>query len=229
MIKLRTPHAVVFDLDGTLIDSRGDIAAACNHALVSHGHAPLSRELIRTFVGDGARVLLARALTAACHASSPEPGRPDLDAGLLDAALVDFHAYYQANPLVFTTLLPGAMDALDALSGIPIGLATNKPEATTLRVLDAIGIRPRFAAIAGGGEGPLKPHPFSVLSVLKKMGAEPEKAWMVGDGPQDVGAGRAAGCTTIGVLEGFVSAARLRDANPDVILASMWELRSLLG
>lgn len=217
MGRLFSPRAVVFDLDGTLIDSREDIAAACNHALVSHGRAPLKMETVRTYVGDGARMLLARAF--ALPATSAE----------LEAPLATFHAYYQAHPVVFTALLPGALEVLDALAQIPIALATNKPRTATLLVLEALGILPRFTAIAAGGDGPLKPDPSSIHAVLKTMGVPPEASWVVGDGPQDVGAGKAAGCATIGVLEGFVDPERLRASAPDVIIASLHELLPLLG
>ncbi len=219
MGRLVSPRAVVFDLDGTLIDSREDIAAACNHALVSHGRAFLKMETVRTYVGDGARMLLARAF--ALPVTSAE----------LDAPLATFHAYYQAHPLVYTVLLPGALEVLDALAATatPIALATNKPRETTLLVLEALRIRSRFTAIAAGGDGPLKPDPSSIHAVLKTMGVRAEASWVVGDGPQDVGAGKAAGCVTIGVLEGFVDPERLRASEPDVIIASLHELVPLLG
>ena len=217
MGKLFSPRAVIFDLDGTLIDSREDIAAACNHALVSHGRMPLPMETVRTFVGDGARMLLARAFDLPVTSAE------------LEAPLGTFHAYYEAHPVVFTVLLPGALEVLAALTHVPIGLATNKPRTTTLLVLDALGILPRFAAIAAGGDGPLKPDPASIHAVLRAIGERPEATWVVGDGPQDVGAGKAAGCATIGVLEGFVDAALLRAAEPDVIVASLFDVAALLA
>jgi 2-phosphoglycolate phosphatase len=219
---LRKPRAIVFDLDGTLIESRGDIAAACNHALEASGRAALPVEIVRTYVGDGARMLVARAFGL-----SPDA---DPDADEVSRALAHFHAYYQAHPVKYTHLLPGASEVLAALdaAGIAVALATNKPRKTTLLVLDALGLTSRFGAIAAGGDGPLKPHPFAVELVLRQLGIDPRDAWMVGDGPQDVGAGKAAGTTTIGVLEGFVEPARLRDAKPDLVLATLHELLPLL-
>ncbi len=218
-MSLPRPRAVVFDLDGTLIESRGDIAAACNHALEACGRPAQPIELVRTYVGDGARMLVARAFGLS-------PDAPDVDQGL-----AFFHAYYQANPVKYTHLLPGASEALDALAaaGIAVALATNKPRATTLLVLDGLGLAPRFGAIAAGGDGPLKPHPFVLELVLRQLGVAPRDAWMVGDGPQDIGAGKAAGTVTIGVLEGFVDPARLREAKPDVLLATLHELLPLLA
>jgi len=211
------PDAVLFDLDGTLIDSQADIAAACNHALETHDRARLPDSVIRTFVGDGARVLLARAFGV----------RPD--APELESPLEAFHAFYRANPVVHTTLLPGARESLDAARGKKRILATNKPRETTLRVLEVLGILGEFDAVRGGGDGPLKPHPFTLLSALNEVNVEPSRAWMVGDGPQDVGAGKAAACAaTIGVLEGFLPSSRLYASGPDVVLSSLHELPALL-
>ncbi|WP_394820658.1 HAD family hydrolase [Pendulispora albinea] len=217
-VRLATPDAVLFDLDGTLIDSCADIAAACNHALVTHGRAALAGETIRTYVGDGARVLLARAF-----------GLPR-ESTELDAPLAAFHAYYRAHPVDQTTLLPGARASLDALRDRKRILATNKPRDTTLLVLEGLGLLGDFDAIRGGGDGPLKPHPFTLLSALEEVGVAPARAWMVGDGPQDVGAGKAAACgATIGVLDGFVTRERLYAAEPDVVLGSLDELVPLLS
>ena len=215
--RLAPPDAVLFDLDGTLIDSRADIAAACNFALAMRDRPPLAGDVIRGYVGDGARILLARAF--AVPPESPE----------LEEPLAAFHEYYREHPVVHTTLLPGARESLDASHGKKRILATNKPRATTLLVLEGLGLLGDFDAIRGGGDGPLKPHPFMLLSALEEVNVAPARAWMVGDGPQDVGAGKAAACAaTIGVLEGFVPPARLYAANPDIVLKSLSELPALL-
>jgi 2-phosphoglycolate phosphatase len=213
---LRAPLAVAFDLDGTLIDSKGDIAAACNRALVAVGRAPLDEAVIATFVGDGARVLLARALDR-------EP-----DDALVDRALSAFQPFYDANAAVRTTLLPGALAVLDVLSTRPIALVTNKPRSGTLAVLKALGIDARFAFIRTGSDGPLKPHRRAITDALDAIGVAAADTWVVGDAEQDVRAGRAAGCPTIVVRGGFQSAARVEAARPDLIVDSLLDVAALI-
>jgi phosphoglycolate phosphatase len=207
------PEAAIFDLDGTLVDSAGDIAAAVNHALEAEGRTRLPVAAVRRLVGDGARMLVARAF-----AQPPEA---------VDRPLAIFHAYYTAHPCEETALMPGALAALDALAGARLALVTNKPRDATLPVLEALGLAPRFAAIYAGGDGPLKPDPTAIRAVLG--GVAPGRAWVIGDGPQDVAAGRAAGCFTVAVLGGYGDEARLRAAAPDVVLASLAELPELLS
>jgi phosphoglycolate phosphatase len=214
---VRRPLAVAFDLDGTLIDSKGDICAACNRALVAVGRAPLADDLIASFVGDGARVLLARALEL-------EPDDP-----LVDRALAAFQPFYAANAVVHTTLLPGALAALDAFAHIPIALVTNKPRSSTLAVLKGLDLESRFAFVRTGSDGPLKPHRSAVTDALDAMNVAPADAWMIGDAEQDVRAGRAAGCVTIVVRGGFQSAARVEAARPDLIVDSLHDVVALLA
>jgi phosphoglycolate phosphatase len=210
---LGRPRAAVFDLDGTLVDSVADIAAAVNHALAAEGRGALPVDAVRRFVGDGARLLVARAFAMA----------PDQ----VERPLARFHEHYLAHPCDRTTLMPGAIAALDALAGARVALVTNKPRGSTLLVLGALGIAERFAAIYAGGDGPLKPDPASIRAVLGEVPAA--SAWVIGDGAQDVGAGRAAGCVTVGVLGGYGDVERLRASAPDVLLASLEELPALLA
>lgn len=211
-----SPSALLFDLDGTLVDSRRDIAEACNAARHAHGLGPLPFDAIMAMVGDGARALVARAFESD-------------DATRVDEALATFKASYLARPCVHTALLPGAQELLDdaAASGLPCAVITNKPRDVTLLVLEELRISSFFAAIWGGGDGPLKPSPAGVLAVLDHLGAGASSAWMIGDGPQDTGAGRAAGCFTIGV-PGIAHRDRLLDSAPDVLCESLGEVRDLL-
>jgi phosphoglycolate phosphatase len=211
------PRAILFDLDGTLVDSRGDIAAATNRALVEAGRAPLSAETLAGFVGDGARALLARAFEMAPDA----PG--------LEVHLERWRSYYAAHPVDHTTWMAGAREAVDVLGrrGILLGVVTNKDRAVTEIILGALGVGNAFGAVWGGGDGALKPAPDGPLAAMKTLRAQPSETWMVGDGTQDVGAARAAGCRSIALLGGFHSEARLRAAKPDVVIASMAELEGL--
>ena len=141
---MRRPEAVAFDLDGTLIDSRLDIAAACNHVLEAEGRAPLEVQRIATFVGDGVRALVSRAFAL------------PMDAPALDALERAFVARYAAHAVAHTTWMPGALGAVEALRGTPLAVVTNKARSVTLAVLEALGAGDRFAFVYAGGDGPLK-------------------------------------------------------------------------
>lgn len=205
MSALPRPAALLFDLDGTIVDSRRDIAEALNRALSSAGIAPLALEEVLPFVGDGARKLVERAMRFR--------GRePD------DAVIAAFHRDYLEHPCVHTTLLDGAKELL-AL-GIPCALVTNKPRAITVLVLEALGIFASFKMVWAGGDGPLKPAPDGVLAAASHLGVPVQNAWMIGDGPQDVLAAKAAGAYAVGV-EGIGDEAALLAAQPDRVVRSL--------
>jgi len=214
---VRPPRAVVFDLDGTLADTRLDIAAACNHALTSLGRPARSVDEISLLVGDGARALVSRAF-----GHPPDDPRTDEAVGM-------FNEYYRRHPAAHVRWMPGAREALLACGAVPVALATNKPRAVTVPLLEALGLGARFRAVVAGGDGPLKPDPSSIHAALAPLGVAAEDAWVVGDGPQDVGAGRAAGAWTVGVLGGFLSERALRDARPDRVLQSLHDFAKLLA
>ena len=210
---LKAPKALLFDLDGTLVDSRADIAAACNFALERAGRSALPLAAIAAMIGDGSRTLLARAF-----------GLP-VDALALEAAMADFSAYYTQHPAVLTTFLPGAREALAELSGsYRLALVTNKPTEITLEILRVTDVAKHFSAVTGGGDGPLKPDAAPILRVLAELDVAPADAWMIGDGPQDIGAAKAAGTTSIAVRGAFE-----HPLPADVTIDSLLDLPALLA
>lgn len=209
---------IVFDLDGTLVDSRADIVCATNFALRHNGRSALPDEQVTGFIGDGARTLMARA------AELRE------DDARLEPFLEAFLDYYSAHAVVHTRLLPGAVAVLDTLAaGLPLALCTNKPRRTTLRVLDALGLRGYFAALSAGGDLPQKkPDPAPLLVLGERLGFAPAQLILVGDGPQDVECGRRAGARTVGVVGNIAPAELLERAGPDALLDGIGALPALL-
>lgn len=211
---------LVFDLDGTLIDSRGDIAAACNHALGSAGLPSLSVAQISAHVGNGARALLHGVLA---ELADPPPA---LDERTLFAA---FQSYYLANPVAHNALMPGAEAALALRAKRPIALCTNKPAHLTQAVLRSLAWLDLFDSIVAPEPGDaVKPDPALLLRVASELGVEPSSLVMIGDGPQDIGAGQAVGAHTIGLKGGFLPLSWLMDAKPDIILDSLLDLPAYL-
>jgi phosphoglycolate phosphatase len=209
---------VVFDLDGTLIDSRQDIAEAANHALSTHGHATLSLSEISSYVGDGARLLLARA-------AQLEPSAPELD-----ALLQSFLDYYAEHPTDHTLLLPGVYEALGELKHLPLALCTNKPRSITDAVLANLRLPISFQVVVGGGDLPkTKPDPLPLLHIAERLGLTPSELVMVGDGAQDIGCAKAAGAHSVGVEGGMQGRELMLQAGPDVVLHSLAELPAVIA
>ena len=170
--------------------------------------APLALHEVLPLIGDGARVLVERALRFRGRA-------PD------DAVVAAFQTAYLAAPCVHTTLLPGAKEALEL--GLPCALVTNKPRVVTVPVLEALGIFSKFQDTWAGGDGPLKPAPDGLLAMMTRLSVQ--DAWMIGDGPQDVLAARAAGVRSMAIL-GIGDETALRASKPDVMLESLTQLTS---
>ncbi len=211
-------QAVVFDLDGTLIDSRADIAAAANHMLGVYGFQPLPPGTIAGYVGDGARLLVAR-----CTKLSE-------DAPELDALLETFLDYYTDHPTDQTRFMPATLETLDALATLPLAVCTNKPRRTTDAVLAALGLSPRFQVVVAGGDFPQKkPEPEPLLHIAHRLALDPCSLVIVGDGPQDVECGRAVGARTVGVEGGIVPIQRLVNARPDELIPCLDELPALVA
>lgn len=189
--------AVVFDLDGTLVDSVPDMHAALNRVLGARGHSPLPVESVRGFVGHGVPTLVRRAMAAV--------GKTGDD---FDAWHDDYMARYAEGVCVETRLYAGALATINTLAaqGHRLGICTNKPQGLTEALLDALGIASRFDAVLGG-DTPFgrKPDPRPLREVVRHLGGRP--AVMIGDGAADVGAARAAGVPVLLYTGGYCDVA----------------------
>lgn len=207
----------LFDLDGTLADTLADIAASTNHVRARHGLPALPDATVRTFVGDGARTLLARALHDVLPAEAAARERA------LDAAFDVYGEHHQQQCTVHARLYPGVREHLQALHGAGHALAvvTNKPERFAVPLVAHLGLTPLFRCVLGGDSLPVKkPDPAPLRHALRQLGWPGDAAslamtTMVGDGVQDLRAGRAAGVRTIGCLFGFGEPAKLRAERAD--------------
>ncbi|TWB18455.1 phosphoglycolate phosphatase [Nitrospirillum amazonense] len=190
------PAAVLFDFDGTLIDSAPDILTGINRLLDEENLPNLDLAQVHQFIGDGAPMLVTRTFAAV--------GRP-LDPDSVPAMTDRYMAIYEALPADPSCVFPGVAETLATLSAdIPLALVTNKPERATHAVLEAIGLAPYFKAVVGGDTLPTrKPHPGPLLHAMAHLAAAPGKTIMVGDGANDVTAGRAAGCQVVCVTYGY--------------------------
>jgi phosphoglycolate phosphatase len=208
-----TVSGIVFDLDGTLVDSGRDIVEAANYALEKAGLSRLPRAELESYVGNGAPALMAAA------------ARIDVKDAKTQLMVADFLDYYAAHPIDYTDVMPGALEALDALKNYVLGVCTNKPRRTSIAVLQGLGLEPRFKGVVAGDDLPQrKPDPAMVHEAARKLGVPVTEVVMVGDGPQDVLAGRAAGARTVGVRGGIQAIDRLLASEPDIVIDTLAEL-----
>lgn len=190
-------RAIVFDLDGTLVDSVPDLHAAVAAFLAERGHAPLDLATIIGFVGNGVPVLLERVLRAVGEAA---------DAESLEAALPRFNAIYGAAPAALSQLYPGVAAALEALAaaGHPLGVCTNKPEEPARRIVEEMGIAGFIAALTGGDTlAARKPDPAPLHHTAGLLQAELTSVVYVGDSEVDAATAAAAGVPFVLFTEGY--------------------------
>jgi phosphoglycolate phosphatase len=208
---------VVFDLDGTLVDSARDLASAVNDMLarLAPGTPPLGEAEVRGFIGEGARLLVQRSLDRRRMAQDAE------------AALPVFLACYRARMLETTRPYPGVTDTLDALHGHGLAVLTNKPGDLSRAIVDGLGLAARFARVYGSGDVPRKPDPAGLRRLMAEAGVGPQDTVMVGDSAVDVITGRAAGARTVGVTYGFAPES-LREHPPDALLDDIRALPALV-
>lgn len=216
------PHSiklVIFDLDGTLIDSRLDLVHSVNAALRHIGHAELPEHVIASYVGDGAPVLIQRAL-----------GGEKIEESVVRKGLQFFLSYYREHKLDHTTVYTGVSEALASIqkstNGSPRKLAvlTNKPVIPSKAIVEALGLAPYFIQVYGGNSfQSKKPDPEGARKLLEETRVRPEQAVIVGDSHTDIETGHNAGMWTIGVTYGFAPHT-LEDAAPDIVVDHPHEL-----
>ncbi|HVK88807.1 MAG TPA: HAD-IA family hydrolase [Kofleriaceae bacterium] len=213
---LRDARALIFDLDGTLVDSLEDIALHLNAMLVARGLAPRSRTEIAEWVGYGAEQLVVRAM--------PHPEQ-------VAEALAELRAYYRARPVVHTRVYAGLASVLDAIAaGRKLAVLSNKPHDLTVAVVDALLARWPFAVVAGQRAGrPHKPDPAALLDVAAELAIEPSACVMIGDSEVDVATARAAGVPSIAVSWGLRPQQILVAAGPDHLVHAPAELGALFA
>ncbi|MGE3841550.1 MAG: HAD family hydrolase [Vicinamibacterales bacterium] len=186
------PRLIAFDLDGTLLDSRRDLADAANDTLALSGYSPLAVEAITRMVGEGAGVLLERAFAAS-------------GAAVPDGALATFLQFYDSRIAVHTRPYDGVPESLERLaSWTTLAVVTNKPLKPTLGLLEHFGLAQYFVRVVGGdGPWPRKPDPAGLLALLAEMDVRPDEALFVGDSWVDLETARRAGVTPCLVRYGF--------------------------
>ena len=195
------PKAVLFDLDGTLIDSAPDIHAALNETLASYGEPPFTREAVIGFVGGGVPKLIERAYAALAK---------DLDPATRDRIVDRFLKIYEPRSTDLTTLTAGTSEATRHFKeiGIPIGIVTNKPEMATREILAHFGLLDLMDVVIGGDAGPeRKPAPGLLLLACERLGLAVADVAFVGDSENDVDAALAAKMTVIAVRGGYTAKA----------------------
>ena len=216
MIKKIGVELIIFDLDGTLIDSRIDIANSVNYTLKQLGLNPLDERVILGYVGDGVRSLIERTL-------SPS------NLNLFERGLSTFLAYYSEHLLDNTFFFPGVTETLNFFADKKMAVISNKPEVLSINTLKGLGISNFFKAVVGGDTlEKKKPAPEPVLKVLEDLNVGREKAIIVGDSYVDIEAGKAAGIMTCGVTYGFKSRDAILKAEPNFMIDHLTELKEIV-
>lgn len=205
---------LIFDLDGTLVDSRLDLANAVNATLRHMGMDPLANERVYTYVGNGAPMLVRRALGE----SATEPQ--------VEEALEFFLEFYREHDLDHTVLYPGVRESLDRLreAGVQMAVLTNKPVRMSRHIVEGLGVGGHFFRVYGGNSfDHKKPHPVGIETLMNEAGVGRDATLMVGDSSVDVRTARNAGIACCGVTYGF-QPETLADPAPEIVVGRMEEL-----
>jgi len=205
---------LIFDLDGTLIDSKLDLAHAANAARGHMGMPPIENELVYSYVGNGAPVLIRRVLGAEATEAQ------------VQEALEFFLEYYRDHMLDYTVLYPGVREALDHLRSAQVRMAvlTNKPVRISRAIVEGLGVGGNFLQVYGGNSFDFKkPHPIGVETLREECGVPRERTMMVGDSSVDIQTARNAQVKSCGVTYGFQPES-LTAVPPDLLVDRMGDL-----
>ncbi|PSW11890.1 phosphoglycolate phosphatase [Photobacterium rosenbergii] len=206
---------IAFDLDGTLLDSVPDLADAADKTMRALGRAGVTVEQVTTWIGNGADILIGRALSQSVDVD------PDLDPALHREARALFDRFYEEGGHEKSALYPGVKETLAAFheAGVPMAIVTNKPAQFVPHLLEEHGIADYFVDVIGGDTFPLKkPDPFSLNWLLDKHQITAEKMLMVGDSRNDILAAKAASCYVVGLTYGYNYGQPISESNPDIVL-----------
>ena len=207
---------LIFDLDGTLVDSKKDLTASVNHVRQQFDLPILTEDEIARFIGNGALMLIRRALG---HKATEEN---------VQTGLQMFLSYYRTHMLDCTTLYPGVRETLDRLTDCRLAVLTNKPVHFSCAMLDGLGIYKHFSAVYGGNSfDQKKPDPVGIYQILSDTKGHREKTWMIGDSAVDVLTGRNAGVSTCGVTYGYATET-FKDVPPDYLIDIFSDLEALV-
>ena len=207
---------LIFDLDGTLVDSKRDLSSSVNYVREMFGLTPLGEDAISGYIGDGAQMLIRRAL-------GPDAAESDVQSGFQA-----FLSYYREHMLDESKLYPGVSETLSRLSDFRLAVLTNKPVRFSRVMLDGLGILQFFAAVYGGNSfEKKKPDPVGVFQILQDTDSRIDQTWMIGDSAVDVLTGRNAGAATCGVTWGYASESFTRTP-PDFLIHRFEDLESLV-
>ena len=205
---------LIFDLDGTLVNTLEDITASVNHTLRHLGKDPIPQDIVRKYVGDGIEMLLIRSLG----------GRAER----INEAVAVYKDHHRRNLVVHSFLYPAVRETLGHFKALPMAVVSNKSLEFVGPLIERMGIAGYFKIIIGADSGlPLKPAPDSVWKIMSEFGVSKGRTVIVGDGVTDVRAGKAAGIITCSVTYGFRSEDELKKAGPDHIIRTISDLQEI--
>lgn len=212
---------LIFDLDGTLIDSRADLVTAVNLMLRQFGHEPLHETRVVSFVGEGMTKLIERSL---CESLRREPSAAEVLRGV-----ETFRAHYAKHLLNETRVYPEVIETLQCFEHLPKAVVTNKPFDSTNKILEGLELSRYFMAVIGGDSLPeRKPSAEPLLEAARRCGATPNECLMIGDSRVDILAGHAAEMKTCGYVAGFRGRTELEEAGADYLIEGFGELAKIV-